>query len=129
MSSLSRSEASQSASGKVKAMTPANPSVAKTRSSSARQRTDLLATRIGFPRARRTRSAAFAWNAWRSTIANGGSSRAVAASYRSRNVIAAGCHKSIQYEMPSYWPVDQPCDQSARCHTPFLTCRSASACC
>ena len=72
--------ASQIDSARVKLMIPLKPSSRSTRSSSARQRTDLLATRIGFPAARRTRSAAFASNASRSTIASGASRWAVARS-------------------------------------------------
>ena len=52
--------ASQSASGRVKAITPRKPSMASTRSSRGRDRIDLLATRIGLPAARRTRAAALA---------------------------------------------------------------------
>jgi hypothetical protein len=47
-----------------------------------RQRTDLLASRMGLPLARLVIAAAFALNAAMSTIANGGSSAAVAASKR-----------------------------------------------
>ena len=72
--------ASHSDSASVKLMIPAKPSRASTRSSSARQRTDLLATRTGFPFARRTRSAALASKARRSTAASGASRCAVARS-------------------------------------------------
>src|SRR5689334_13863018 len=61
---------------------PATPGRASTRRSTARERTDLLATRIGLPAARRSRSAAFASSASRSTTAKGGSRSAVARSSR-----------------------------------------------
>ncbi len=72
--------ASHSDSSSVKLMIPAKPSRASTRSSRARQRTDLLATRIGLPCERRTRSAALASKARRSTTASGASRWAVARS-------------------------------------------------
>jgi hypothetical protein len=78
MSSLTPHPASHSASGRVNAMTPENPSIRSACVSSARQRSDLLATRIGLPAARRARAAAFSRNAVRSTTANGGSRPAVA---------------------------------------------------
>src|SRR5258708_21988174 len=59
---------------------PGGPS--STRRCSARQRTDLLASRSGVPAARRTRSAAFDSKASRSTQANGGVSSAQARSSR-----------------------------------------------
>ncbi len=92
--------ASQMDSARVKLMTPWKPSVRSTRSSSARQRTDLLATRTGLPFARRTRSAALASKASRSTIASGASRWAVARSYRARSaegvVVTMGedCHST-----------------------------------
>src|SRR5215207_1546858 len=63
-------------------MMPANPSRASVRSMIARTRTDLLATRIGTPLARRTRSSALAHRAGSSTRAKGVSSADVAASSR-----------------------------------------------
>src|SRR5437588_7678476 len=75
--------ASHSASGRVNASVPRKPSRASTRSCNARQRSDLLARRIGLPPARATRSFALSRNASRSTIANGASSSAVARSRRS----------------------------------------------
>ena len=66
-------------------MTPANPSRRSTRSRRKRHRTDLLATRIGRPAARRTRSSALRSKATRSTTARGASSCLVAASRRTRN--------------------------------------------
>ena len=57
-----------------------SPAGSRARRSSARQRTDLEATRIGVPPARRTRSAAFASKASRSTTANGAARPAVARS-------------------------------------------------
>ena len=79
MSSLMPSPASHSASGRVKARIPRNPVVPRTCSSTARHRTDLLATRIGLPAARRVMPAALARRAARSSTANGGSRPAVAA--------------------------------------------------
>ena len=72
MSSLAWHSASQSASGKVNARIPRNPSSASASCISRLQRTDLLASLIGVPAARRARSAAFDRKATRSTIANGG---------------------------------------------------------
>src|SRR4051794_31146662 len=63
---------------------PAKPGWASTRRRIARERTDLLATRIGLPPARRSRSPAFASSASRSTTANAGSRSAVARSSRCR---------------------------------------------
>src|SRR5580658_8888792 len=59
--------------------------MASARSIRKRQRSDLVATRIGRPAARRVRSSALRSNASRSTIASGGSSPAVARSYRARS--------------------------------------------
>ena len=74
--------ASHSASATVSASTPEKASSASVRCSSARQRTDLLETRIAVPPARRDRSARLASKASRSTHANGGSSVAQARSSR-----------------------------------------------
>ena len=60
-------------------MIPRNPSIASTWLITARHRTDLLATRIGLPAARRVMDAALARIAARSTMAKGGSRCAVAA--------------------------------------------------
>src|SRR3954452_22078756 len=76
---------SQRLSGSVNVISPRNPSRARMRSSSGRQRTDLLATRIGLPAARRTMSSAVAHIASRSMNANGGSCSARAASQRARS--------------------------------------------
>jgi hypothetical protein len=75
--------ASHSASGSVNASVPRKPGRASTRCCSARQRSDLLARRIGFGAARRSMSAAFDHIASRSTSANGGCRAAVARSSRS----------------------------------------------
>ena len=64
-------------------ITPAKPSRASVRSTMLRTRTDLLATRIGTPPARRTRSSALAQSAGSSTIASGAPRSAVAESRRS----------------------------------------------
>ena len=69
---------------RVKASVPWKPgSHSCTARSSARQRTDLEATRIGVPPARRSMSAALAQKASRSTTAKGASSAVVARSRRS----------------------------------------------
>ena len=57
----------------MKVISPANPSRREISSSSARQRIDLLATRIGLPPARPSIASAFAHIASRSTKANGAS--------------------------------------------------------
>src|SRR5215472_15921276 len=73
MSSLAWHSTSHSASGSVNASMPRNPSIASVSSISARHRTDLLASLIGVPAARRTMSAALARMAAMSTTANGAS--------------------------------------------------------
>ncbi len=60
-------------------MIPRNPSMARTRLITARHRTDLLATLIGLPAARRAMDPALARSAARSSTAKGGSRCAVAA--------------------------------------------------
>ncbi len=73
--------ASQSVSRSVNVMSPRKPRFqSSTDRISDLQRSDLVATRIGFPRARRSRSSAFAHIASRSTNANGGSRPESAAS-------------------------------------------------
>src|SRR5919112_541971 len=84
-------------------MRPSKPEVSRIVASSERQRTDLLATRIGVPRARLSNPRAFAHSASRSTSANGAStpakirsssswerSRADASPERSTSVPATG---------------------------------------
>jgi len=68
-------------------MIPEKPGKASTSRSRARQRTDLLATRMGVPPARRTRSAALSRRAVRSTIAKGACRWAVAVAYRLRRLL------------------------------------------
>src|SRR3954447_21284614 len=75
---------------------PAKPGRASTRPRTERQRTDLLATRIGVPAARRTRASALASTASRSTTAHGGSRSAVARSSRARASCTAGRRRSAK---------------------------------
>ena len=73
--------ASHSVSGSVKVISPAKrESRPRIASSSARQRSDLLATRTGLPLARSSIAAALAHSASRSTKANGASTSAKIAS-------------------------------------------------
>ncbi len=91
MSRLVPQPASHSASGRVKARMPVKPSSASIWSSTGRQRTDLLASRIGLPAARAVIAAALARSAARSATANGGSRCAVAALRRSSSGPAPWC--------------------------------------
>src|SRR5215469_12157300 len=79
MSSLVPHWTSQSASRSVKDRTPRKPSIPRATVISRLHRTDLLASLIGVPPARRAMSAAFERKAAMSIMANGGSSSAVAA--------------------------------------------------
>src|SRR6476661_2890012 len=76
-------------------MTPRNPGVASATPTRCRQRTDLVATRTGLPAARRTRSAAFARKASRSTTANGASSALVARSISSYRDAGAVMNRTL----------------------------------
>src|SRR6202042_1675728 len=89
--------ASHSASGNVNASVPRKPPRASTCCCSARQRTDLLARRIGLPAARCSRVSAFASIASRSTSANGACRAAVARSRRAYASADTG-------RLPVHWP-------------------------